>query len=143
MTDVRDLIPHRKPFLFVDEVIESDATTIWARRTIREQEPQFEGHYPGRPIMPGVLLCEAMLQTGCLLIQLNNGGAEIAGTPVVTRMNDVKFKRMVTPGDVIDLKVEHERSLRGAHFMKGRVLLEGKLAASMRFCVMVAKEAAE
>ncbi len=139
MSDVRDFIPHREPFLFVDEVIERDETKLWARRTVRADEPQFRGHYPGNPIMPGVLLCEAVLQAGCLLIQMNNGGETFEGTPVVTRMSDVKFKRMVKPGDVIDLKVEHERTLRGAHFMKGRVILEGKLAASLGFCVMVAK----
>ena len=138
--DVKALIPHREPFLFVDEIVEVTETSIHARRTVRVDEPQFAGHYPGQPIMPGVLLCEALLQTGCLLLAVSGG--ELKGTPVVTRMNDVKFRRPVAPGDVLDLYAEHERTLQGAYFMKGRVVVGTKKAATLSFCVMVVPEEA-
>ena len=143
MSEVTDLLPHRPPFLFVDEVVEISDTGMKTRRTVRAEEPQFEGHYPGRPIMPGVLLCEAALQTGCLFLAKRAGDEAPAGTPVVTRMNDVKFRKMVVPGDVLDIEVEHERSLMEAHFMKAKILVAGKRVMSLSFAVTIApKESA-
>jgi len=135
-----DLLPHRPPFLFLDEIVVSDGTKLHARRTVRADEPHFAGHYPGNPIMPGVLLCEALLQAGCALM-LSRGEAAPKGTPVVTRMNEVKFKRVVKPGELLDLHVEHESSTMGAHFMKGKASVEGKLACSLSFCVMFTEAA--
>jgi 3-hydroxyacyl-[acyl-carrier-protein] dehydratase len=139
---ITELLPHREPFLFLDQIVELGETKLIARRTIRAEEPQFLGHYPGRPIMPGVLLCEAALQAGCYLVAVRGGGAAPAeGTvPVVTRMNDVKFKRMVRPGDTIEIEVEHERTLMGAHYLRGVIRSGGKLAVSLSFAVMLAPE---
>ena len=66
MSQVTDLIPHRPPFLFVDEIVSESADGLVARRTFRAEEDFFKGHYPGAPITPGVLLCEAVFQTGAL-----------------------------------------------------------------------------
>jgi 3-hydroxyacyl-[acyl-carrier-protein] dehydratase len=143
VSEVTELLPHRPPFLFVDEVLEIFETGIRTRRTVRAEEPQFEGHYPGRPIMPGVLLCEAALQSGCLFLAKRAGEGQPKGTPVVTRMNDVKFRKMVVPGDVLDIEVEHERSLMNAHFMKAKILVEGKRVMSLSFAVTIAPEEAK
>ena len=136
--EVEALIPHRAPFLFVDEVVDASEDRLHARRVVRVEEPQFVGHYPGHPIMPGVLLCEAVLQAGCLLLVKRAGESVADGIPVVTRMNNVKFKRIVRPGDTLDILVEHERTRAGAYFMKGTVRVNDKLAASLTFVVMLA-----
>lgn len=139
MRPAAELIPHRPPVLFLDEVLEHTPDKLSARRVVRADEPQFAGHYPGRPIMPGVLLCEAALQAGCALMVLRApAGQGLGGEPVVTRMNEVKFKRMVKPGDTLEVAVEMLEEKMGVSFMRGTVKVEGKLAASLEFAVTVA-----
>lgn len=143
MKAVQDVIPHREPFLFIDEVVDLTERTILARSQVREDGPHFRGHYPGKPIMPGVLLCETVLQAGAYLVaQRYQVGAEQAaqGVPVVTRMNNVKFKRMVKPGDSLEVSAELERSMMGAHLMKGSIRRNGELVMSLDFTVMLAAD---
>ena len=110
---------------------------------MRADEPQFQGHYPGQPIMPGVLLCETVLQAGAYLMATKMGvGADMKGAPVVSRMNNVKFKRMVKPGDQLEIHAEHERSMMGAHVMKGSIKCEGKMVCSLDFIVMLVEDPA-
>lgn len=138
---VRDVLPHREPFLFLDEVVELTDTTVAARRTVRPEEPQFEGHYPGQPIMPGVLLCETVLQAGAYLMAVKMGEtASMKGAPVVTRMNKVKFRRMVKPGDQLEIFAEHKRSMMGAHMLTGGIKCQGKPVCSLEFTVMLVVE---
>ncbi|MEL7367545.1 MAG: 3-hydroxyacyl-ACP dehydratase FabZ [Myxococcota bacterium] len=133
---VKEILPHREPFLFLDEVIEMTDSTVVATRTVRADEPQFQGHYPGRPIMPGVLLCETILQCGAYLMAVKLGeDASMKGAPVVARMNSVKFKRMVQPGDVLRVEAEHVRTIKDAHMMKGRIRRDDTLVASLDFTV--------
>ena len=140
MNDVTELLPHRAPFLFLDEIVDSTQDTLHARRTVRADEPHFAGHYPGDPIMPGVLLCEAALQAGCALMVLR-GGDKPQGTPVVTRMNDVKFRRIVRPGDVLDIEVTHQRDVMGVSFMRGLIKVGGKRTATLEFAVTMTEGA--
>ena len=138
---VKDILPHREPFLFLDEVIEMTETTVVARRTVRADEPQFKGHYPGKPIMPGVLLCETIVQCGAYLMAVKLGeDASMKGAPVVARMSNVKFKRMVEPGDELRIESEHLRTMRNAHMMTGRIRREGKIVASLDYTVMLVDE---
>jgi 3-hydroxyacyl-[acyl-carrier-protein] dehydratase len=137
---IEEALPHRPPFLFIDQIVEVTSEKVIARRTVREDEPQFQGHYPGRPIMPGVLLCETVMQAGCYLMVARMGGELLDGVPVVTRMNEVKFKRMVKPGDVLEIFCEHVETKMGVHFLKGQIKVEGKLAASLEFAVTIAPE---
>ena len=131
-------LPHREPFLFLDEIVSITDRSVLARRVVRAEEPQFRGHYPGRPLMPGVLLCETVLQAGAYLMACKtNLDANMQGAPVVTRMNRVRFKRMVKPGDQLEISAEHVQSKLGAHYLQGRIHCEGKLVCDLEFAVML------
>ena len=138
--EIKKLLPHREPFLFVDEIVEVREEGLTARRTVRESEPQFEGHYPGRPIMPGVLLCESALQAGCLFLAVSSDGEAFKGTPVVTRMTDVKFRKMVVPGDTLNIDVTLEKSVMNVHFMRAKLLVGKSKVMTLSFAVTLAPE---
>ena len=109
--EIEAILPHREPFLLIDEVLEVEpGKRVVARRTVREDEYYFAGHFPGRPIMPGVLIVEAMAQAGAIavLIEEENRGkiAFFAG------IDDCRFKRVVEPGDVLTLTCEID-TMRG------------------------------
>jgi 3-hydroxyacyl-[acyl-carrier-protein] dehydratase len=116
--EIEQILPHRDPFLLLDEVIELEpGVRVVARKVVREDEWYLAGHFPGRPIMPGVLMVEAMAQTGAVAVlsdEENRGKlALFAG------IDDVRFKRIVRPGDVLDLVCEVE-TVRGP-IGKGKV----------------------
>lgn len=141
---VREVLPHRPPFLFLDEILEMTEVSIRARRTARAEEPHFEGHYPGKPIMPGVLLCETVLQAGAYLMAAKMGlDQHMEGAPVVTRMNKVRFKRMIKPGDILDIKADHQRTKMGVHMLTGSIECEGELVCSLEFTLMLVPESSE
>jgi 3-hydroxyacyl-[acyl-carrier-protein] dehydratase len=126
--EIEAILPHRDPFLLIDEVIELEpGVRVVARRRVRPDEWYLAGHFPGRPIMPGVLIVEAMAQTGAIavLCEEENRGrlALFAG------IDDVRFKRIVEPGDELELTCEIER-VRGP-IGKGRAeaRVGSKLAA--------------
>ena len=102
---IEQILPHREPFLLIDEVIELEpGKRVVARRAVRAEDPWFAGHFPGRPVMPGVLIVEAMAQTGAIAVlfeEANRGKiAFFAG------IDDCRFKRVVEPGDVLTLTCE-------------------------------------
>jgi 3-hydroxyacyl-[acyl-carrier-protein] dehydratase len=129
---ILDAIPHREPFLWVDEIVHRGENHVVCRKTFSGQEDFFRGHYPGHPVVPGVILCEAAIQAGAILLaqQLPATGPRL---PVVVRMNDVRFKRMVRPGERIRMEVELKERLGDAWFMTARVSVEGKLAVRFEF----------
>ena len=103
--EIEQILPHREPFLLIDEVLELDpGRRVVARREVRADDPWFAGHFPGRPVMPGVLIVEAMAQTGAVavLVEEENRGkiAFFAG------IDDCRFKRVVEPGDTLVLTCE-------------------------------------
>lgn len=138
---VKDVLPHREPFLFIDEVVEMTDTSIVAKSTVRGEDPHFRGHYPNMPIMPGVLLCETVLQAGAYLMatKIAYQPGTTVGAPVVARMNNVKFKRVVKPGDVLEVRAALDRSMMGAHFMKGSIQRDGKTILTLEFAVTLAE----
>lgn len=141
--EVYKTIPHRPPFLFVDEVIEMREDGITAQREIRADESFFEGHYPGNPIMPGVLLCESVFQTASIYLvkKMEKEGDSAEGlTPVLTRIQDARFKQMVKPGDVCQIDVTMKETVSRFHFLKGKVLKEGKPAMTIEFALALIDE---
>lgn len=133
------LIPHRDPFLWIDEVIAESAHRLTARKFVAPDLDVFRGHYPGRPVFPGVLLCESAMQAGAVLIARQAGDAIQAGrVPVASRINNVKFRRMVRPGDWLQIEVELVERLADAFFLKAKITVEGQSAAQLEFACTLA-----
>ena len=148
-SDVYEAIPHRPPFLWVDKVISYDSRTIITEKLISPDLDVFKGHYPGYPLMPGVLLCEAVFQTGALFMAKTLQGSEkLAKTgkkaPVLTRIKGAKFKRQVKPGDTIRIHVTLDENIGNAWFFKGKVLVKDKTAVKVTFgCTLSEKRISE
>ena len=133
-------IPHRPPFLFVDEVVEVSAERIVTRWRADPRAEFFRGHYPDQPVMPGVLLCECCFQAGALLMAHRVGGLDASGrVPVVTRIKDARFKRIVRPGEYLEIEVSLDEQLAEAYYLTGRVRVEDQLALRVSFACMHAK----
>ena len=138
MDEILRSIPHRPPFLFIDEIVEIREDGVTCKRKIRLEEPQFEGHYPGNPIMPGVLLCEACFQTGAIFLakQIEKEGKSLHDvTPVLSRITDARFKQMVKPGDEITIEVTMKETISRFFFMSAKVLKDGKPAMTIGFAL--------
>jgi 3-hydroxyacyl-[acyl-carrier-protein] dehydratase len=124
MPSVTDLIPHRPPFLFVDEIVSETADSLTAKRTWRAEEDFYKGHYPGAPITPGVLLCESVFQTGALYMarQAQAAGSKPGeGVPLMAKISDVRFRNPVYPGDVILIEVKKKELVAGFTMMSGAI----------------------
>jgi 3-hydroxyacyl-[acyl-carrier-protein] dehydratase len=122
MTPVTDLIPHRPPFLFVDEIVATSTDSLTAKRTWRAEEDFYKGHYPGAPITPGVLLCEAVFQTAACYMALKAraaGAKPGEGVPLIAKISDVRFRTPVYPGDGIVIEVKEKEALGGFTMMTG------------------------
>ncbi|MEZ6188150.1 MAG: 3-hydroxyacyl-ACP dehydratase FabZ family protein [Planctomycetota bacterium] len=131
-------IPHRPPFLWVDEVLnlDAEAKTIHCRKFVDPDTACFAGHYPDFPLLPGVLVCEAIYQTGAVLLatvakdQLQDGLI-----PVLTRGRDSRFRRMVRPGETLDLEVQVEDGVGTVFQLKGTAKVGDELAVKCSFSV--------
>jgi 3-hydroxyacyl-[acyl-carrier-protein] dehydratase len=134
---IKSAIPHREPFLLVDEVVEQSEKRIVCRKRFTGDEFWYRGHYPEFPITPGVLLCEAAMQAGAVLLAKYVAG--VPGVPVATRMNNVKFKSMVRPGETVDLEVELTEQLAGAFFLNAKVSVGDKTAVTFEFACKMAQ----
>ena len=131
-------IPHRDPFLLVDEIVEQSDSRIVGVKRFNGEEYFFAGHYPGYPLVPGVLLCEAAMQCGAILLSGYLSSTE-GKVPVATRINDVRFKRMVHPGETIRMEVDLTERLADAFFLKAKVTVDGKVAVRFEFACTAAK----
>ncbi|HUY88287.1 MAG TPA: 3-hydroxyacyl-ACP dehydratase FabZ family protein [Pirellulales bacterium] len=137
LAEIHAAIPHREPFLLVDEIVSRDERRIECRKTFTGDEFFYQGHYPQYPLTPGVLLCEAAMQAGAILLSKQFDASQ-GGAPVATRMSDVKFKRMVRPGETIDIEVELIERLSDAFFLKAKVSCGGKVAVRFEFACTLA-----
>ena len=136
---IRELLPHRYPFLLVDKIIEIGATHIVGVKNITSNEPFFTGHFPQEPVMPGVLQVEAMAQTGGLLV-LNSVDEPERYSTYFMKIDGVKFRQKVVPGDTLILRLELLAPIRrGISTMKGYVFVGDKLVSEAEFMAQIVK----
>lgn len=134
-------IPHRPPFLFVDEILEVDEKRIVTRTQVDPQWDCFRGHYPGNPVMPGVLLCEACFQSGALLMAQRAQAKGGDAVPVLTRIGDARFKQIVQPGEMLQTEVTLDETVDNAYVMTARMTSNGRQVLRVTFtCMLVAGE---
>ncbi len=128
-------IPHRPPMLLVDEIIEQSGQAIHCLKVIRTDEYFLQGHYPDIPIVPGVILCEMGMQTGAILLSLiePSDGVRQSGIPVATRMENVKFRRIVRPSDVVHIQVELMEQLSRAFFLRAKLTVDDLVVCRFDF----------
>ena len=136
MPTVTQLIPHRPPFLFVDEIISQAADTLTAQRTWRADEAFYQGHYPGAPITPGVLLCESVFQAGALLLATKFAGqGKPPGVPLLAKVANVRFRSLVYPGDITTIEVLIKEIAGGFYLLSGNIKIGTKRVLSVDFAV--------
>lgn len=128
-TELMKLLPHRGNMLLLDDAQNNDGTAI-GHYHVRGNEFFLDGHFPGNPIVPGVILCEILAQTACVLLaeQMSEGK-----TPVYTGLNHVKFRSPVRPGDTIETRCTLTRVKHPFYFAEGTVCVDGKVCASAEF----------
>jgi len=139
--EIMNILPHAYPFLLVDRIIEIEpGKRAVGIKNVTYNEPFFPGHFPGRPIMPGVLIVEAMAQTAGILV-FNSLPQEQYKTPVYfLGIDNVRFRKPVVPGDQLHLEVEitkHRQSIWG---FKGKAFVDGKLVAEADLLAMLGEE---
>lgn len=137
MPSIEQLIPHRPPFLFVDEIVARTDDSLTARRTWRAEEEFYRGHYPGAPITPGVLLCESVFQTGALLLagKLGGQGEQQSGVPLLAKVENVRFRSPVYPGDTVTIAVKINEVAGGFYLMSGHMKNGDKRVLNVDFAV--------
>lgn len=133
---IESIIPHRAPFLLVDEIVELvPGKRVVGRREIRADDWWFPGHFPGRPVMPGVLTIEAIAQCGAVAVLADE--ANRGKIPFFAGIDDCRFKRVVEPGDVLELECEFVRVRGPIAKGEGRASVGGELAAQATLTVFV------
>jgi 3-hydroxyacyl-[acyl-carrier-protein] dehydratase len=135
LADILPILPHRPPFLFVDRVVQVEPyRLIIAERTLRPEEPQFQGHFPGHPIMPGVLVAEALAQTSGLLLGFSDRLAHTAPPPqpkmFFLATTNFKYTHPAAPGDVLVLRAEADKSFGGLYRFNAEARAGRNLVAS-------------
>jgi len=143
LEQIHAAIPHRGPMLLIDEILDQNEDSIVCSKTFHADEFFLDGHYPGHPIVPGVILCEVGFQAGAVLlaavIQASEHGDTQTKVPVATRLNNVKFKHMVRPGDTIKAEVTLTEQIRNAFFLQAKISCNDKLTTRFDFACAVAE----
>ncbi|HQU28437.1 MAG TPA: 3-hydroxyacyl-ACP dehydratase FabZ [Nitrospirales bacterium] len=140
VVQIQALLPHRYPFLLVDRILEWEANTrVVGLKNVTVNEPFFQGHFPGQPIMPGVLLLEVMAQVGGILARKSAQGK---GRPTVflTGVEKAKFRRPVVPGDQLRVEVEVLRRKEPFWKMGGKILVDSGMVCEAEMTAMVREE---
>ncbi|MDR2338231.1 MAG: 3-hydroxyacyl-ACP dehydratase FabZ [Deltaproteobacteria bacterium] len=136
--EIEELLPHRYPFLLVDKITEFiRGERIVGYKNVTINEPFFTGHFPGNPIMPGVLMIEALAQIGSIFAKLTAPDMVQSKLVVLSGLDDVRFRRKVIPGDILKLEMFNETlkmrywKMRGLASVDGKVAVEGKFLAAL------------
>jgi 3-hydroxyacyl-[acyl-carrier-protein] dehydratase len=141
MKNFLEYMPQREPFLFVDRVIEITDSYIKTEKQVKADEPFFAGHFPGRPIMPGVLICESVFQSSSILMSKRAGApSNDDRIPLITRISNVKLKRVVLPGDLMGVEVTLKEILGRAAYMSGKVKVKERTVLTVEFTAMLVTE---
>jgi len=138
MDSVLNFIPHRPPFLFVDRIVQMRPEGLTAERKLLSDESFFAGHYPGQPIMPGVLMCESIFQAAAIYLSrlwADQGYDIKSKVPVLAKIEEARFKRIVKPGETMIIDVTWRETLGQFTFMQGSIKVDGRLAVSVRFAL--------
>ncbi len=139
--EIMDFLPHRYPFLLIDRIVEFErAKRVVAIKNVTMNEPFFQGHFPGAPLMPGVLIVEAMAQAGAVLLlsEMKDRHSKLA---VFTGIDGAKFRRSVTPGDQLRIEVDVVSFRPRAGKMEGKAYVDGKLACEATLTCMIVPRA--
>ena len=143
MESIHSRIPHRPPFLFIDEIIEITDSSAKTKLKVSPDMPFFEGHYPGNPIMPGVLLSEAVFQTGAIFLsehmKEDDALTDESVTPVLSRIRDARFKRMVKPDDELEISVFLGEKIGQFFNLRGEIRNNGKVAMTVSFALALVR----
>lgn len=132
--EIMNIIPHRDDMLLIDSVELDGEGAAHGRYTVRGDEFFLKGHFPGNPVVPGVILCEIVAQASCALLQ-----EEIRGkTPYYAGIDKVRFRQMVRPGDTLDILARPVRSKMNVHVVSGEAKVNGKTAVSGEFTFIIA-----
>lgn len=131
VTTIQALLPHRYPFLLVDRVLELDLEQrhVVAQKNVSINEPFFQGHFPGKPIMPGVLIIEALAQAGGVMTQLSLGRDAGSQLFYMVKVENARFSKQVVPGDVLILDVRMKRLIRNMGWYTGEAKVDGEVVA--------------
>lgn len=129
--EIRKLLPHRYPFLLVDRVLELEDERIVTLKNVTVNEEFFNGHFPGRPIMPAVLQVEAMAQSGCIMLMKNRVEDPENSLLVFTGIQKAKFRKQVVPGDQLKMEVKLTNMRRNFATMEGTATVDGKIVCEL------------
>lgn len=139
-----ELLPHRYPFLLVDKIVDIDGDdSAVGIKNVTYNEPQFQGHFPNRPVFPGVLLIEAMAQTAGAICVLKSRKAGGAGKPSVVyfmTIDKVKFRKPVGPGDVLELHMKKIKQRSNMWWFRGEAKVAGKIVAEAEVSAMLVRD---
>ncbi len=142
ISEIMKMLPHGYPFLLVDRVLDVVADKrIKTLKNISYNEPFFRGHFPGNPVLPGVLMIEALAQTAGLLALYSTGQKYHQGSRMfLTGVDGVRFKRQVIPGDSLIMEVEEDRCRGAHHIFSGQATVAGELATSATLRLIVSQD---
>lgn len=135
---IEALLPHRDPFLLVDRIADRGDDWIETEWHVAEDLDVFRGHYPGNPVLPGVLISEHCFQSAALLVGNLTGEDAASGVPVLTRIEDARFRRMVRPGHNLHTRVEQTDRLANACWFTAQVTSEEGKVARLAFVLAMA-----